>query len=74
MRGADGLAGVGVPQPHRAVGAGDGQPVPVGAERQTANAARCPGQRGADGLAGVGDPTAAPRRRRCRWPVGARRG
>ena len=40
-RGADGLAGVGVPQPHRAVVAGGGQPVPVGAERHTATPRRC---------------------------------
>ena len=38
---ADGLAGVGVPQPHRAVGAGAGQPVPVGAERHTRHRGRC---------------------------------
>ena len=36
--GADGLAGVGVPQPHRVVVAGAGQPVPVGAERHTVTA------------------------------------
>ena len=34
---AEGLAGVGVPQPHGAVVAGGGQPVPVGAERHTAH-------------------------------------
>ena len=33
--GAEGLAGVGVPQPHRVVTAAAGQPVTVGAERHT---------------------------------------
>ena len=36
---AEGLAGVGVPQPHRAVVAGGGQPVPVGAKRHTVHLA-----------------------------------
>ena len=40
-RRADGLAGVGVPQPHRVVGAGGGDAVPVGAERHTASPRRC---------------------------------
>ena len=53
---AEGLAGVGVPQPHRAVVAGAGQPVPVGAERHTPHRAGVAGERGADGLAGVGVP------------------
>ena len=35
QRRADRLAGVGVPQPHRAVGAAGGDAVPVGAERHT---------------------------------------
>ena len=38
---ADGLAGVGVPQPHRGVVAGGGQAVPVGAERHTSTRRRC---------------------------------
>ena len=53
---ADGLAGVGVPQPHRAVVAGGGQPVPVGAERHTEHRVGVAGERVADGLAGVGVP------------------
>ena len=53
---AEGLAGVGVPQPHRAVAAGGGQPVPVGAERHTRHRAGVAGERGAEGLAGVGVP------------------
>ena len=70
---ADRLAGVGVPQPHRVVGAGGGQPVPVGAERHTEHLARLPGERCADGLAGVGVPQ--PHRRvSLRRPAGARRG
>ena len=38
---ADGLAGVGVPQPHRVVAAGGGQAVPVGAERHTEHSVAC---------------------------------
>ena len=48
---AEGLAGVGVPQPHRAVVAGAGQPVPVGAERHTVHRA---------GVAGEGRPRGWP--------------
>ena len=47
---AEGLAGVGVPQPHRAVVAGGGQPVPVGAERHTVHRAGVAG----DDLEGAG--------------------
>ena len=53
---ADRLAGVGVPQPHRGVVAGAGQPVPVGAERHTDHRAGVAGERVADRLAGVGVP------------------
>ena len=53
---ADRLAGVGVPQPHRRIPAGAGQPVPVGAERHTAHRSLVAGQWGADRLAGVGVP------------------
>ena len=55
-RAADGLAGVGVPHPHRGVVAGRGQPVPVGAKGDTGNHVGVPGERAADGLAGVGVP------------------
>ena len=55
QRVADGLAGVGVPQPHRVVAAGGGQAVPVGAERHTAHALVCPVSV-CEGLAGVGVP------------------
>ena len=54
--GADRLAGVGVPQPHRLVVAGGGQAVPVGAERHTVHRAGVAGEGGADRLAGVGVP------------------
>ena len=37
----DRFAGVDVPQPHRAVVAGAGQPVPVRAERHTVDTCRC---------------------------------
>ena len=53
---ADGLAGVGVPQPHRGVGAGGGQAVPVGAERHPEHRVGVAGERVADRLAGVGVP------------------
>ena len=53
---ADRLAGVGVPQPHRAVVAGGGQPVPVGAERHTEHRAGVAGERVADGWPVVGVP------------------
>ena len=56
QRGAEGLAGVGVPQPHRLVAAGGGDAVPVGAERHTGHRVGVAGQRGAEGLAGVGVP------------------
>ena len=46
---ADGLAGVGVPQPHRAVVAAGGEPVPVGAERHTAHRVGVAGERLAEG-------------------------
>ena len=72
--GADGLAGVGIPQPHRLVVAAAGQPVPVGAERHTEHRVGVAGQRRAEGLAGVRRPTTAPCCRRRRWPGGARRG
>ena len=54
-RGAEGLAGVGVPQPHRVVDAGAGQPVPVGAERHVCSPSRCGRSAG----------------RRAGWPVSA---
>ena len=54
--GADRLAGVGVPQPHRLVVAGGGEAVPVGAERHTDHRAGVAGEGGADRLAGVGVP------------------
>ena len=50
------MAGVGVPQPHGLVGAGAGQPVPVGAKRHTVHPIGVPGQGRADGLTGVGIP------------------
>ena len=68
------FAMVGVPQPHRAVGAGGGQAVPVGAERHTDHRAGVAGERGADRLAGVGVPQPHRVCRRWRWPAGARRG
>ena len=56
QRCADGLAGVGVPQPHRVVAAGGGQPVPVGAERHTGTPGRCGRSAVPRLLAGVGVP------------------
>ena len=73
-RGADRLAGAGVPQPHRVVVAGGGQPVPVGAERHTATPAGVAGERGADRLAGVGVPQPHRVVVAGAWPAGARRG
>ena len=55
-RGAEGLAGVGVPQPHGVVVAAGGERVPVGAERHAVHRAGVAGERGAEGLAGVGVP------------------
>ena len=71
---ADRLAGVGVPQPHRAVVAGAGQPVPVGAERHAGHRAGVAGERGADRLAGVGVPQPHRAVDAGAWPGGARRG
>ena len=48
-----GLAGVGVPQPHRLVGTAGGDARAVGAERHAVHRVRVAGQRLADGLAGV---------------------
>ena len=53
---ADGLAGGGVPQPHRAVGAAGGDAGAVGAERHAVHRVGVAGERLADGLAGVGVP------------------
>ena len=53
---ADGLAGVGVPQPHRLVATAGDDAVPVGAERHAEHRVRVAGERLADGLAGVGIP------------------
>ena len=71
---AEGLAGVGVPQPHRAVVAGAGQPVPVGAERHTRSPRRCGRSAGCRRVGRCRRSTAAPCCRRWRWPAGARRG
>ncbi len=51
-----GLAGVGVPQPHRVVGTAGGDPLAVGAKRHAEHRVRVAGQRLADRLAGVGVP------------------
>ena len=51
-----GLAGVGVPQAHRLIGAGAGQPVPVGAERHRPHPVGVAGHGVPQGLAGVGVP------------------
>ena len=53
---ADGLAGVGVPQPHRVSALAEASAVPVGAKRHTVTPAGVAGERGADRLAGVGVP------------------
>ena len=53
---ADGLAGGGVPQPHRVVVAAGGDAGAVGAERHAVHRVGVAGQRLADGLAGVGVP------------------
>ena len=53
---AEQFAGVGVPQPHRAVLTAGGDAVPVGAERHAEHRVRVAGQRLADGLTGVGVP------------------
>ena len=71
-----GFAGIDVPQPHRTVGAGRGQPVAIRTERHTENLVGVPGQRDTDGLAGVYIPE--PHRpvdagRRQLRPVGAER-
>ena len=50
QRRAEGLAGVGVPQPHGVVGAGGGQPVPIGTKRHPGH---CAGVIGED-LQGAG--------------------
>ena len=50
QRGADRLAGAGVPQPHRPVGAGRGQALAVGAERHPVHRAGVAG----DDLQGAG--------------------
>ena len=63
-----GLAGGGVPQPHRAVGAGAGHAAAVGAERHRVDGVVWP----MSGCRRVGRwrcPTAAPSRRRRRWPA-----
>ena len=56
QRRPDGLAGVGVPQPHGLIAAAGNQPVPVGAERDTEHRGGMSGQRRPDGLASVGVP------------------
>ena len=56
QRAADGLAGVGVPQPNRLVPAGGGQPVPVRAEHRAIHLPDVAGERRADLLARVGVP------------------
>ncbi len=56
---ADGLAGVGVPQPHRVVGTAGGDAVPVGAERHAVHRVRVAGQRLADRVGRWPRPTAA---------------
>ena len=53
---ADGLAGVGVPQPHRLVATAGDDALAVGAERHAPHRVRVAGERLADGLAGVGVP------------------
>ncbi len=71
---ADGLAGVGVPQPDRVVVAGRGQPVPVGARTPRCAPRRC-ARSGVHRWAGrCRRPTTGPCRRRWPRPAGARRG
>ena len=72
LEGGGGLAGGRVPQPHRAVVAGAGQQPPVGRERHRRSPRRC-GLRGWRWAGRWPGPTAAPSRRRRRWPAAARR-
>ncbi len=71
---ADGLAGVGVPQPHRVVVAAGGDAVPVGAERHTGHRVGVAGERVRRRVGRCRRPTAAPScprcRRRCGCPSG----
>ena len=73
FQGGDGLAGGRVPQPHRAVAAGAGQQAPVRGEHHAVDPERY-GLRGWRRAGRWPGPTAAPCRRRPRWPAAARPG
>ncbi len=69
-----GLAGVGVPHPHRLVGTAGDDPVPVGAERHTRHRAGVAGRAAGRPVGRCRRPTAAPCCRQLpetiRWPSG----